>query len=70
MVFKKEKMIERLTKEGRANMITDEILAIMDNMDGCEASEQNWERQVKGEPVLYVYGKDGRGNYVNEEDCE
>lgn len=70
MVFRKEKMIERLTREGRADAITPEIIKIMDNLDGCETTAQNWQRQVMDEPVLYCYGKDGNGNYVNEDDCE
>lgn len=69
MVFSKQKMIDRLTREGRADQITDAILAIMDNLDGQKASENCWERRVKDEPVLYVVGKNGEGEIVNEEDC-
>ncbi len=69
MKFCKDRMIARLTEEGRAEAITDGILAIMDNLDGQEASASCWKRQVYGEPVLYVVGKDGNGEYVNEVDC-
>jgi len=69
MVFSKQKMIERITKEGRADMIDDTVLAIMDNLDGCRGTTSNWQRQVHGEPVLWVVGKDGTGAYVNENDC-
>ena len=69
MKFCKDRMIARLTKEGRADAITDEILAIMDNLDGQEASANCWQRRVHGEPVLYVVGKDGSSEYVNEVDC-
>lgn len=69
MKFSKEAMIKRLTEDGRADMITDDIIAIMDNLDGQEASENCWNRQVKGEPVLWVIGKDGHGEYVAEADC-
>ena len=69
MKFSKQKMIERLTKEGRADMITDEIMAIMDNLDGQEADASCWRRRVYEEPVYYVVGKDGKGEYVNENDC-
>lgn len=68
--FSKQRMIERLTKEGRAKAITEEVVRIMDNLDGQEASASCWRRQVYGEPVLYVVGKDGTGEYVNELDCE
>lgn len=69
MKFSKQKMIDRLTAEGRADAITDEIIAIMDNLDGQEAIASCWKRQVHNEPVYYVYGKDGHGEYVNEDDC-
>ena len=69
MIFKKERMIERLTNEGRVDMITPEIVAIMDNLDGQMATESCWRRRVYNEPVLYVVGKDGKGEYVYEDDC-
>ena len=43
---------------------------IMDNLDGCECTEQCWRRIVHGEPVVYCHGKDGSSEYVNEADCE
>ena len=70
MVFRKQKMIDRITKEGRADMFDAQSLTIMDNLDGCEASASNWQRVVIGEPVMYVVGKNGKGDYVNELDCE
>ena len=69
LVFKKQKMIDRLTAEGRADQITQDVLDIMDNLDGCKASASCWRRQVYDEPVLWVVGKDGNGEYVNENDC-
>lgn len=62
-------MIERLTKEGREKMITNEIMDIMDNLDGQKAIENCWERQVNNNPVYWVIGKNGKGEYVNENDC-
>lgn len=69
MKFRKELMIERLTKEGLADKITEEIIAIMDNLDGQEAVENCWRRRVYDEPLLWVVGKNGKGEYVNELDC-
>ena len=69
MKFYKEKMIERVTNEGRADLITPDVIEIMDNLDGCDANPSCWERQVHGEPVYWVVGKDGTGQYVNEKDC-
>ena len=68
-IFDKGRMIARLKEEGREDMIDDGILAIMDNLDGCEAKEYCWERYVNDEPVYWVVGKDGTGQYVNENDC-
>ena len=70
MIFKKTKMVERLTKLGLTDKITPEIEAIMDNLDGQEAQASNWRRAVHGEPVFWVVGKNGEGDYVNEADCE
>ena len=67
--FSKTKMVERLTREGRADAINDEIEAIMDNLDGQPADASCWRRRVYGEPVYFVTGKDGSGHYVNENDC-
>lgn len=69
MKFSKQKMIDRLTKEGNADKITDEIVVIMNNLDGQTANASCWRRQVYGEPVYWVVGKDGNGEYVSEYDC-
>ena len=69
MKFKKELMLARIREEGREAMMTDEDLSIMDNLDGQPASSSCWLRVVHNEPVLWVVGKDGSGQYVNERDC-
>ena len=69
MKFRKDLMIARLTKEGLGSQITQEIIEIMDNLDGQDASESCWRRRVHGEPLLWVVGKNGKGEYVNEMDC-
>ena len=67
--FSKERMIKRIKEEGRVDMLTDDVIEIMDNLDGCEASNSCWRRTVFNEPVCWVIGKDGTGAYVNERDC-
>lgn len=67
--FSKEKMVERLKREGKASAITPEIEAIMDNLDGQIATENCWERRVQDKPVLWCVGKDGNGAIVYEGDC-
>ncbi len=69
MKFYKELMIKRLKDLGLEEQITPEVKKIMDNLDGQDASASCWLRVVKDEPVLYVIGKDGKGEYVNETDC-
>lgn len=72
MKFSKDKMINRLTQEGKADMIDDEIMAIMDSLDGQETlpAAATWSNRVKGEPVLGAYSKNGEFFEVNIADCE
>lgn len=69
MKFSKEMMIKRVTNEGKAEMLDEPTLAIMDDLDGQECNASCWRRVVYGEPVYYVVGKSGNGMYVNEKDC-
>ena len=69
MVFSKEKMIERLKREGRLEGLPDEIFVTMDNLDGQPVGTNSWSRQVMGNPVYSCEGKDGKSYDVNEEDC-
>ena len=69
IVFDKFRMIKRLDLDGRAAEITPEIGAIMDNLHGQPASANNWRRTVYGEPIMWVVGKNGIGEYVAETDC-
>lgn len=69
MKFSKEKMVARITKEGRADQLTDEILKILDDLDGQETISSNWRRVVRDEPVFLVIGRSGASMYVNENDC-
>lgn len=70
IVFRKEKMIDRVTKEGRASLINDVTIEIMDNLDGQSCNPFCWARSFNCEPVFLCVGKDGEGCYVNELDCE
>ena len=69
MKFSKEKMIERVTAIGKADMIDETVVKIMDNLDGQEVSTSCWNRQVNGKPVYSCVGKDGKTYDVNENDC-
>lgn len=70
LVFSKKKMIDRITKEGRADMIDAEVIRIMNNLDGLECIANCWRRQIYDEPVYAVTGLDGIVQYVNENDTE
>lgn len=70
MIFRKQKMIDRLTSEGRYDEIDDNEMEIMELLDGHEATDICWDRQIYGMPVMYVRLEDGTGYYVNEDDCE
>lgn len=67
--FSKQKMLDRIKSEGREDLIDDKVKQIMDNLDGQMTNPHCWQRVVNDEPVYYVVGKDGTGNYVNEKDC-
>lgn len=69
MVFSKDKMLKRLSKEGRLEGLPTEVLDIMDNLDGQPVGTNSWNRQVMGAPVYTCEGKDGKSYDVNEEDC-
>ena len=70
MVFSKDKMIERLKREGRLDeSLPLEVFNIMDNLDGQQVGTNSWNRRVYGEPVFSCEGKDGKCYDVNEEDC-
>lgn len=70
MKFYKEKMLERVKKNGLIHLVGEAELAIMDNMDGCTVSARCFRRVVFHEPVYWCIGKDGTGNFVHEDDCE
>ena len=45
MFFSKEKMIQRITAEGRTDMIDEVVMSIMDNLDGQPVGTNSWQRQ-------------------------
>ena len=71
MVFYKERMVARLMKEGRVDLLlgNPEAVAVANDLDGQPVDSNCWERVVNGKPVLWCVGKSGKGQYVNENDC-
>ena len=69
MIFKKDKMIARLTEEGLAHFIDDEIMEIMNNLDGKEAVKNDFKALVHDVEEYMVRFND-EWYPVNKLDCE
>ena len=71
MRFSKEKMLARLTKEGRMHMVEPEDLALMDKLDGKIGNDYNWESFVNGNNLVWIPADDEleEGAYVCRADC-
>lgn len=69
MKFSAAKMIARLEKEGRANLIDDKTREIMNKLDGKEAEINRFKGLVYDQEEYIVY-VDGKCYPVNKVDCE
>ena len=69
MIFSAEKMKARLVAEGKGDEITDEILGIMNKLDGKEAEKNRFKALVYDE-IEYGITVDGEYYPVNINDCE
>ncbi len=76
-VFKGEKMLARLEKEGRMSEVRDCDFALIRFLDGKVGNDYNWESVVKGSPLVWIEGSDEifegekfEGAYVALCDCE
>lgn len=67
-VFSKQKMLERLEKEGRSHLIDEESLEIMNALDGKEAVKNDFKALVYDE-LEYFVRHDGKSFPVNPSDC-
>ena len=54
MVFSKQKMMERLEKEGRAHLVDEDSAGIMDMLDGKEARKNDFKALVYDQLEYYV----------------
>lgn len=69
--FRKEKMINRLKKEGRIDQVRPEDYELMDLLDGEQGNDYNWESVVKDNPLVWIEATDKHGGaYVCLEDCD
>ncbi len=67
-IFSKQKMMDRLTKEGRAHLVDEESAKIMDMLDGKEAVKNDFKALVYDE-LEYFVRHDGKNYPVNPDDC-
>lgn len=70
-IFRAEKMLARIKKEGREHLLDAESLELMKKLDGKKGDDRNWESFVKDEPLVWIpAGDDHDGAYVALCDCE
>lgn len=67
-VFSKQKMLERLEREGRSHLIDEESQKIMDALDGKEARKNDFKALIYDELEYYV-SYEGENYPVNPNDC-
>lgn len=67
-VFSKQKMLDRLEREGRAHQIDEESRKIMDALDGKEAIKNDFKALIYDE-LEYFVRYDGENFPVNPDDC-
>ena len=67
-VFSKQKMLDRLEREGRSHEIDEESLKIMEALDGKEARKNDFKALIYDE-LEYIVFHDGTNYPVNPNDC-
>lgn len=67
VVFRAEKMIERVKREGRGDLLDKETLDFIKSIDGKRGNSYNWQSVVRGENVVWI--EDAK-TYVALCDCE
>lgn len=69
MIFSKEKMLERLEKEDRLNMIDEQSREIMDKIDGLPVEKNHFKALVYDQLEFYVRHTEIGNVPVNINDC-
>lgn len=68
MMFSKDQMIKRLEDEGKEAEITEEIISIMDLLDGKPVIKNDFKALIY-DVIEYGVSIDGKFYEVNLEDC-
>ena len=67
-VFSKQKMLDRLEKEGRSHMVSEQSIRVMNMLDGQEARKSDFKALIHDELAYFV--RVGGKNYpVSLNDC-
>lgn len=70
-VFRAQKMLDRIKREGLENELDDEMLALIKKLDGKKGNDYNWESFVNDKPLVWIEAdEDQDGTYVALCDCE
>lgn len=53
-VFSKQKMLDRLEKEGRSHMVSEQSIRVMNMLDGQEARKSDFKDLIHDELAYFV----------------
>ena len=65
--FRAQKMIDRVKREGKEDLLTEETLKFIQSLDGKVGTDYNWQAIVKGENLVWL---EEAKTYVNKVDCD
>lgn len=65
-IFHSQKMLDRIIREGKQDLLDDETRNFILSLDGAEGTDYNWEMMVNGNELVYLVE---HRTYVNQEDC-
>lgn len=70
-VFRAEKMLARIKREGRENLLDEETISFIRLLDGKVGNDYNWESFVNDNPLVWIpEDEDQKGTYVALVDCD
>ena len=70
-IFHADKMIARVIREGKGDLLDDKTRELIKSLDGEPANDYNWESMVHGENLGLIAATDKHPEtYVNLADCD
>lgn len=71
LTFRAQKMLDRIVREGKQDLLDAETRDFILSLDGSPAQDYNWQSFVHGDPVAWIDKTDKHdGVYVNVCDCD